>query len=218
MGESAILFLDANTLASPVTRTLVIAGARFDGMRVLWSAHVEAEADRHLRRAATLVSTVRTDILGMDLAPSASSVEGLATVSAEDRQVVADAILAGARYLITTDVDDFAFEDLAGSEMSAVNPDYLMALRFTEDAYREGVGVLAEVAKNPPRTEADVHRMLGRRHPHLTARFAALYDSTPVPSDYDQPAVLFRGIACLRCDLRLEDEDGRRLGLCGQHR
>ncbi|MFT4084086.1 MAG: hypothetical protein QM638_16030 [Nocardioides sp.] len=161
---------------------------------------------------------MRTDILGMELSPSATSAKGLVTVSAEDRQVMADAILAGARYLITTDVDDFAFEDLAEHEMSAVNPDYFMALRLSEFAYREGVSVLAEVAKNPPRTAADVHRMLGRRHPHLTARFAHLYDTTPVPADPDQPSVLFRGVACLRCDSHLGDEEGLQLGLCGRHR
>ncbi|MDN5855940.1 MAG: hypothetical protein L0K86_24495, partial [Actinomycetia bacterium] len=193
-------------------------GARADGLRVIWSAHVEVEADRHARGSASRVSTVRTDILGMDLSPSARSTKGLVTVSAEDRQVVADAIRAGARYLITTDVDDFAFEDLAGPEMSAVNPDYFMAMRFSEFAYREGVGVLAEVAKNPLRTSADVHRMLGRRHPHLTARFAHVYDSTPVPGDPDQPSVLFRGVACLRCDSHLDDEEGLRVGLCGRHR
>lgn len=125
MSEPAVLFLDANALASPVTRTLIIAGARADGLRVTWSAHVEGEADRHTRGGAAPVSTVRTDILGMELSPSATSTEGLVTVSAEDRQVTADAILAGARYLITTDVDDFAFEDLAGHEMSSVNPDFL---------------------------------------------------------------------------------------------
>jgi hypothetical protein len=218
VSESAILFLDANALASPVTRTLVIAGARAAGMRVIWSAHVEAEADRHARGGASPVSTVRTDILGMELSPSATSTEGLVTVSAEDRQVTADALLAGARHLITADVDDFAFEDLASHEMSAVNPDHFMALRFTEHAYREGVGVLAEVAKNPPRTAADVHRMLGRRNPHLTARFAHLYDTAPIPADPDQPSVLFRGVACLRCESHLDDEEGLRLGLCGRHR
>src|SRR3954453_21550382 len=116
-------------------------------MRVLWSAHVEAEADRHARGAATPTSKVPPDILGMELSGSATTTEGLVTTSVEDRQVMADAIGARARYLITTDVDDFAFEDLAGHEMSAVNPDYYMASRFSEYAYREGVGVLVAVAK-----------------------------------------------------------------------
>lgn len=218
MSESAVLFLDASTLASPVTRTLVIAGARADDMQVVWSSHVEVEADRHTRGTASRISTVRADILGMELSPSAANTEGLVTLSIEDRQVMADAVRAGARYLITTDVDDFAFEDLIGNEMSAVNPDYFMALRYTEYAYRQGVGLLAEVAKNPPRIEAAVHRMLGRRHPHLTARFGDAYESAPIPADQDQPAVLFRGVACLRCDSHLDDEDGRRLGLCARHR
>lgn len=218
MSEPAVLFLDANTLASPVTRTLVLAGARTDGLRAVWSSHVEAEADRHTRGTSTRVSALRTDILGMELSPSARSTKGLVTASVEDRKVMADAIRARARYLITTDVDDFVFDDLAGHEMSAVNPDYFMALRFSEFAYRGGVGLLAEIAKNPPRTPADVHRMLGRRHPHLTTRFAALYDSTPLPADSDQPGVLFRGVACVRCEANLDDEDGRRLGLCTRHR
>lgn len=218
MGESAVLFLDANTLASPVTRTLVIAGARIDGLRVVWSSHVEGEADRHARGTSARVSAVRTDILGMELSPSSRSTKGLVTNSVEDRQVMADAIRAGARYLITADVDDFAFEDLAAREMSAVNPDYFMALRFSEFAYRGGVDLLADVAKNPPRTPVDVHRMLGRRHPHLATRFADLYDSTPLPADSDQPGVLFRGVACARCGSQLGDDDDLRLGLCTRHR
>lgn len=218
MSESAVLFLDANTPASPVTRTLVIAGARIDGLRVVWSSHVEAEADRHTRGTSARVSALRTDILGMELSPSSRSTKGLVTASVEDRKVMADAIRAGARYLVTTDVDDFAFEDLAGHEMSAVSPDYFMALRFSEFAYRGGVGLLADVAKNPPRTPADVHRMLGRRHPHLTTRFADLYDATPLPADSDQPGVLFRGVACVRCEAHLDDDDARRLGLCTRHR
>lgn len=218
MRESAVLFLDANTLVSPVTRTLVIAGARTEGLQVVWSAHVENEADRHARGAASLVSTVRTDILGMELSPSSNSDDGLLTASAEDRQVVADAIRAGTRYLITTDVDDFALGDLAKHQMSAVNPDYFMAQCYSERAYREGVGLLAEVARNPPRTEDDVHRMLGRRHPYLTARFDRLYDTTPVPADPDQPRLLFRGLTCLRCGSPLNDQaKGALLGLCGRH-
>lgn len=217
MSEPAVLFLDANTLAAPVTRTLVIAGARIDGLRVVWSAHVEAEADRHARGSVSLVSSVRRDILGMELSPSARGIKGLVTASVEDRLVVADAIRADARYLITADVDDFAFEDLAAHEMSVVNPDYFMALRFSERAYQEGVGLLAGVAKDPPRAEEDVHRMLGRRHPQLAARFAHVYDTMPTAADPDQPSVLFRGVACIRCGHGLDDENGLRFGLCPQH-
>lgn len=208
-----LLFLDANVLASPVTRTLVIAGARADGLGVVWSRHVEDEADRHIPARAAPLQRVRLDILGMELSPTAPSTAGLMTRSVEDRQVFADAIESGASYLITADVDDFAETDLLEHQMSAVNPDYFMALRYSVRAYREAVAVLVEVAKRPPRTAADVHAMLGRRHPHLTARFADVYASTPVEADLDQPGLLFRGVACVRCGRKLESAEALRTGV-----
>lgn len=63
---------------------------------------------------------MRQKILGTELSPTANSTEGLVTVTTHDRQVMADAIRAGSRYLITSDVDDFAFDDLAAHGMSAV--------------------------------------------------------------------------------------------------
>lgn len=217
MSEAPLLFLDANALASPVTRTLLIAGARADGLRWTWSRHVEVEADRHARGQASRTSVVRREILGTELSPTAQGTEDLVTGTAEDRQVMADAIRAGARYLITTDVDDFAFDDLAAHGMSAVNPDYFMASRFTEQAYREGVDLLAAVQKNPSRAAAEVHRMLGRRHPHLVTQFAGAYDATPVQADPDQPSTIFRGVACIRCEARLDDALGLQHGLCPEH-
>lgn len=215
--NDVVVFLDANVLVSPVTRTLLIAGGRADGLLLTWSAHVEAEADRHTRGASSRTSEVRREILGMRLSKSALSTQGLLTPALEDRQVIADAISAGARYLITTDVDDFASEDLDAHAMSAVNPDYFMALRFSEHAYHEGVRTLAEVARNPQRTDAEVHVILGRRHPDLTARFAGAFDSKPVPPDPDQPSVRFRGTVCVRCEAVLTGARSLRIGLCGNH-
>lgn len=123
MSESHLLFLDANTLASPVTRTLLIAGARADGLRWTWSKHVEVEA----------------------------------------------------------------------------------------------VDLLAAVQQNPPRAAAEIHRMLGRRHPRLVARFSNAYDTAPVPADPDQPSVLFRGVACVRCGAGIGDPAGLRHGMCADH-
>lgn len=111
MSES-LLFLDANILASPVTRTILIAGARELGLRWTWSKHVEVEADRHARGKALRASDVRTKILGTELSPSAKGTDGLVTQAHADRWVISDAIVAGARYLITVDVDDFAASDL----------------------------------------------------------------------------------------------------------
>lgn len=217
MSDASLIFLDANALASPVTRTLLIAGARADGLRWTWSRHVEAEADRHARGRASRTSLVRTQILGTELSPTAQSTEGLVTGTTKDRQVVADAIRAGATYVITADVDDFAFDDLAAHEMSAVNPDFFMASRFTEQAYVDAVDLIAAVQRNPARTASEIHQMLGRRHPRLVTRFAGAYDTTPVHPDPDQPSTIYRGVVCIRCGARLDDAVSLHRGLCSEH-
>ena len=81
----------------------------------------------------------------------------------------------------------------------------------------EGVGLLAAVQKRPSRTAAEIHRMLGRRHHHLVTQFAGAYDTAPVPPDPDQPSTIFRGVACIRCEARLDDAADLRLGLCPEH-
>ncbi len=51
VSESPLLFLDANALASPVTRTLLITGARADSLRWTWSKPTNgAEGCRLVRR------------------------------------------------------------------------------------------------------------------------------------------------------------------------
>lgn len=80
-----------------------------------------------------------------------------------------------------------------------------------------GVELLASVQRNPSRTGAEVHRMLGRRHPRLVAQFARSYDSTPVAPDTDQPTIIFRGIACIACERRLDSEVALNTGLCSTH-
>ncbi|HMR48381.1 MAG TPA: hypothetical protein PKA68_03895 [Arachnia sp.] len=84
MSDAPLLFLDANALASPVTRTLLVAGARADGLRWTWSRHVEVEADRHARGQASQTSIVRKKILGTDLSSTAQGTEGLVTDTARD--------------------------------------------------------------------------------------------------------------------------------------
>lgn len=217
MADPTICFLDANVLAAPATRTLVVVGARQDGLVAIWSAHAEAEADTHARPGAKPTSEVRQTFLGMELSPSASFTTGLATTSPADRQILSDAIAAGARFLITVDVDDFAIEDLRTHRMSAVNPDYFMALRFTENAYRAGVAVLSFGMNNPARTEADVHQLLGRRHPHLTERFRDVYARTPMDPDPDQPRVMFRGVSCIHCGEPLGTDREQLTGIRSSH-
>lgn len=59
--------------------------------------------------------------------------------------------------------------------------------------------------------------MLGRRHPRLTARFATIYETTPIDTDPDQPKVIFRGVVCIRCEALLVSDESLRIGLCIEH-
>jgi hypothetical protein len=212
-----VWFFDANVLASPVTRTLLLRGAETDGVVLVWSAHAEAEADRNSRPGATASSVVRTQLLGRQLSASGRPISGLRTRSDGDRQIIADAIAATERLIVTVDADDFALEDLREYRMSAVNPDYLMALRFSPAAYRAGVHQLADGTTNPPRAAADVHLMLGRRHPHRAQRFGAAFDSISVAADPDQPSVIFQGATCVHCDRDLRSVEELQIGLCTEH-
>lgn len=211
-----VCFLDANVLAAPVTRTLCIVGIERVGGEVWWSAHAEAEADGHVRGTAMHTSAVRS-MLKRDLSATGRVPRGLRTKSAGDRQIIADAVAAKAQYIVTADVDDFAMEDMCALRMSAANPDYFLAMRLSVEAYRAGVAQLAAGTSSPPRTGADVHRMLGRKHPRLTERFADAFDSTPAVADPDQPNVFFRGAICIGCGADLETDEHLRLGLCAEH-
>lgn len=48
-GPTFTVPLDANVLAKPVTRTLLMLAADASGYGVTWSGYVEAEANRQLR-------------------------------------------------------------------------------------------------------------------------------------------------------------------------
>ena len=88
--DPTLIFLDANVLARPVTRTLLLVGADQSGLAVTWSAHVEAEADRHVRGSALSVSGLRKR-LDRVLGPAGVGPERFEATAASDRQVLADA-------------------------------------------------------------------------------------------------------------------------------
>ena len=58
VNDPTLVFLDADVLARPVTRTLLLVGADSSGLAVTWSAHVEAGGDRHVRGSALPVSAL----------------------------------------------------------------------------------------------------------------------------------------------------------------
>lgn len=211
--DLSIVFLDANVLAKPVTRTLLLIGADQSGVAVTWSHHVEIEADRHLRSRAITINELRQR-LDRELGPTGIDPDRFAATSVKDRQVLADVDAARAGYLITADVDDFGDADLAALRLTAIHPDLFTALRFPRHAYLHALGQLVANMKKPPRSAAEMHALIARQHPRLFAANADAFDVAPVAGVHAEPAVLFRGVRCVTCESIVERTADLELGLC----
>ena len=202
--DVTVAFLDANILAKPVTRTLLMVGGVPSGFRAVWSQASEREADAHMRPRALSPSTVRQR-LGIELAPSGVGGERFVGTEGADRQILADAVAADAHFLVTEDVDDYGQDDLADVGISAVNPDLFLAERLTRDAYAAVIDLFVERQVDPPSTRAQVHAAIAKQHPRLFAAHASLYDVEPKLSVHTEPSVIFRGPRCIRCGLIMTD-------------
>ncbi|MDQ4109558.1 MAG: hypothetical protein M3306_00440 [Actinomycetota bacterium] len=195
--DEFVVFLDANVLAKPVTRTLVLRCAT-SGYTVAWSEHAETEASRHMGERQLSVQDLRA-LVGIELSGSGEGLDRFATSGAGDRQILADAEVAEATFLVTEDVDDFVDGDLALVGVSVVNPDLFLSERADEATYRRALEAMVSGMTNPARTPAQLHAAIARQHPRLFARHADLFDVKPETSGHSEPRILFRGETCLRC-------------------
>lgn len=212
MNEPLIVFLDANVLAKPVIRTLILRCAA-SGYTVVWSATAEAEADRHLSARQLSVADLRATV-GIRLSKPGRAPQRFADTPVGDRQILADAEAAGAVFLVTEDVDDFAADDLRTAGVSAVNPDLFLAERVGEDVYRRALEVMVSGMRHPSRTPAELHATIARQHPRLFRRHRSLFSVEPQKTGHREPALLYRGLTCVRCTIRQLDEADLSDGLC----
>ena len=211
--DLSVAFLDANVLAKPVTRTLLLIGADESGVAITWSRYVEAEAERHLRSGAIAIGELRRR-LDRELGPAGVDPDRFQATSAKDRPVLADVDASRASYLITEDVDDFDVRDLAPLRLTAIHPDLFMALRFSRRSYLHALCLLVANMKNPPRSDAEMHALIARQHPRLFAAHADAFDVAPATSVHAEPSVLFRGVRCVTCASIVEAPMDLKLGLC----
>ena len=193
-----LVFLDANVLAKAVTRTLLIYASNRSDYEVTWSRYVEEEADRHIRPRQLATRVVR-EAARLDLTSAGSDADRYVNTKPSDRQVLADAVVAGAAFIVPEDVNDFDEADLVATGIAVVNPDLFLAERTTREGYVEAVRLMSEGMTNPPRTPEELHASLGRQHPRTLAAHRTAFDADPVPATHRPPAVLYRGDRCLRC-------------------
>jgi hypothetical protein len=213
LASATIVFLDANVLAKPVTRTLLMVGGMPSGFHALWSETAEREATRHLRSRAVTPADVRRRF-EIPLGPTGDIASRFASTKGNDRQILADSDAARARFLVTEDVDDFAEADLIGLGISAVTPDLFLAERLTRGAYALVINLFVERQVAPPTTAAQFHSAVARQHPRLFTAHAGLYDVGPAASIHREPAVSFRGTRCLRCETIMAQPSELINGLC----
>lgn len=202
--EPLVVFLDANVLARPVTRTLILRCAA-SGYTAVWSAAAEDEADRHRSERQLSVTDLRATV-GLRLSNPGTEPERFAGTSAADRQILADAEAAGAVFLVTEDVDDFAAGDLRAARVTAVNPNLFLAERVDEDVYRRTLDVMVSGMRDPSRAPAELHAAIARQHPRLFKRHHDLFDVEPRTTGHREPAVVYRGLTCVRCLTRHSHE------------
>lgn len=202
--DVTFVFLDANVLAKPVTRTILMRGAARSGFAVGWSARAEAEAARHMRPRAIPPDEVRRRY-GGDLTPTGDVAGRFEATKPADREILADADEAGARFLITEDVNDYAVDDLTSVGISAVTPDLFLAERVTREAYSMVIQRFVELQVSPPTTPAQFHAAIARNHPRLFAAHADLHDIAPDKRRHREPRVIFRGSRCVRCERIIAD-------------
>jgi len=199
MSESTVVFLDANIIARPVTRTLLMMARKRSGLVVVWSEFAEMEATAHMGARAATPCAVR-EAFGVELSPRGTAAERFVATSASDRQILADAERAGAHFLVTGDVDDFGNNDLVETGISAVDPDLFLSIRMTCLSYLDVINLWVETQTSPRRTAEQIHASLARVHPRLFAVHAATFDAQPVATTNNPPTVIFRGSRCLLCE------------------
>jgi hypothetical protein len=215
-----LVFLDADVLASPLTRTLIVAVSLQVGSSFVfrWSARVEEEADRALRPGQTRLSELRrrfdwgTNVLVPESAPE--RIERLQDTSPEDRHVLGAAAAAGIRLLVTRNVRDFGRLDLVASGLSAVHPDVFMTAVTGPEAYEKALRMMSSTRTRPPRTPEELHAAIGAGHPRLFKAMASVYPTIEAAStDHVAPAELFRGRWCVACGKPLDSAVWMTIGI-----
>ncbi len=77
MNERTLVFLDANVIAKPVTRTFLMVARLHSDFTAVWSLRAEQQAALHMRPSAMAPSAVR-EAHGSELTPAGSDPERFA--------------------------------------------------------------------------------------------------------------------------------------------
>ncbi|MDR1450298.1 MAG: hypothetical protein LBI84_08895 [Propionibacteriaceae bacterium] len=217
------VFLDADVLAAPLTRSVILMASQQDEppFQVRWSELVEAEADRHPRPGQRLVREIRERFdWGSEALVGAASVldmSAFADTDTKDRHVAAAAHSAGIGVIVTRNVRHFGRRDLAALSLSAVNPDWFLAVTLTGRVYGATLEDICSARTRDPQTPEALHSALARGHPHLFGAMGHVFPGVAPGSYENRPAAnLFRGARCVACGERPDEPLERANGVCAR--
>jgi len=213
--NSRLVFLDADVLTAPVSRTLLLAMGQHPESEFwpVWSRGVEEEADRHIRPKQTPVRVVR-ETLDVDRLVPEGEASGLVDTDEKDRHVIGAARASGIRTLITRNVHHFGRSDLKNAGISAVHPDVFLAACSSPVAYQTVLEMMSQNRSHPPNTPEAIHAAIGREHPHLFAAMREVFpDVESLPRQHEPPTEVFRGSQCIVCGKLLYDPESLILGI-----
>lgn len=198
-----LAFLDADVLAQATPRTILYLASALDepAFGLIYSPHVEQEAERAQRPGARPVSILRHRHL-WDIGPDHADPSSLrfTDTHVKDQPVLAAAIANQARILITGNVRDFGHDDLAHYGISTVHPGLFLAHRLTKDIYAHILDTLASSRSQPPNTSLAIHiQNVSDELPDLFERFKDAFGPADSVRTKGPLKEVFRGVACVRC-------------------
>jgi len=212
--DPILTFIDADVLAAPMTRTILILSSLLDGSKFTprWSPAVESEADLALRRGQTPVAELRqrfdwgTDVLVPDATDE--DTERLIDTAPNDRHVLSATSAAGIRVLVSRNVHDFGRSDLDKVGVCVANPDLFLSVMVNAAGYRQTLEIMAAGRRLPPKTPEDLHAAICAVHPRLFAKMRDCYPHIrPNDLTHEPPTEVFRGSTCLLCGRSLGSQD-----------
>jgi hypothetical protein len=190
--KPVIVFLDANILAKPLTRNLLMAGGPPSGFRSVWSLYAEQEALRHMRPNAAAPADVRRrfgGVLGPTGAVSGSFPARLNLTGS--CSLTPQRLARGSWSPRMSTTSPKRISRLSGSPLST--PTFFLASWLTRDAYAMVIDLFVRRQVAPPTTSAQFHSAIASQHPLLFAANADIHSVSPGARHHPAPAVTFRG-------------------------
>jgi len=233
MSDRHPVFLDADVLGAPRTRTMILV-AQFHSDATYWACWsllaetqanraLEAQGEDHYRRTGerwlnrASVTDVRAKYFAeMELLGPAQDIESALVDTAQtDRPIMAAAAAAGVRVLVTNNARDFGQQDLARWTMSAVSADRFLAYNMTPGMYKQTLESMLKGRSGPPHTPEEAHQSLSRVRPEIARRMSGVFPGVellkPAKSSNSVP---FRGTCCVVCVQLLTDPESLAIGAC----